>query len=184
MATPQEKAQCVTWLIETRSDKQVQRNFRPIYGRNLPLWTHIREWYKKFKENGSCQKQKSTGRPSTSEADVERVRESFRQSVRKSIWHAPRELGLPTTTVHRILQKRLKLYAYKVQIPQELKQNDGPKRKVFTLEILSHRGWRRLPEIGHVHIESLLSCIGEGQSAQCEDLGLWKPPLGHWTRTR
>ena len=27
MVTPQEKAQCVEWFIETRSDTQVQRNF-------------------------------------------------------------------------------------------------------------------------------------------------------------
>ena len=47
-------------------------------------------------------------------------------------------MGLPTTTVHRILHKRLKLYAYKVQILQELKPNDGPKRKTFALEMLSH----------------------------------------------
>ena len=133
MATPQEKAQCVEWFIETRSDTQVQRNFRTRYGRNPPLRTSIREWYKRFMETGSWQKQKSTGRASTSAADVERVRESFQQSPRKSIRHASRELGLPTTTVHRILYKRLKLYANKLQVLQELKPNDGPKHKTFAL---------------------------------------------------
>ena len=38
---------------------------------------------------------------------------------------------------HRILPKRLKLYAYKVQILQELKPNDGPKCKAFAMEMLS-----------------------------------------------
>uniref|UniRef100_UPI0035901D9E thioredoxin domain-containing protein 17 isoform X4 n=1 Tax=Myxine glutinosa TaxID=7769 RepID=UPI0035901D9E len=113
MATPQEKFQCVEWFIETRSDTQVQRNFRTRYGRKPPSRTSIREWHKKFKETGSCQKQKSTGRPRTSAADVERVRESFQQNPGKSIRRTSRELGLPTTTVHRILHKRLKLYAYK-----------------------------------------------------------------------
>ena len=120
---PQEKAQCVEWFIETRFELQVQRNFRTRYGRNPPSRTSIREWYKRFKETGSCQKQKSTGRPSTSAADVERVRESFQQNPRKSIRHASRELGLPTTTVHRILHKRLKFYANKVQ---ELKPTERP----------------------------------------------------------
>ena len=46
-------------------------------------------------------------------------------------------MGIPNTTVHRIFHKRLKFYADKVQILQELKPNDGPKRKAFALEMLS-----------------------------------------------
>ena len=84
MATPEEKAQCVELFIEMRSNTQVQRNFCTRYGRNLPSRASIREWYKGFQETGSCQKQKSTGRPSTSAADVERVCESFQQNPRKS----------------------------------------------------------------------------------------------------
>ena len=38
---------------------------------------------------------------------------------------------------HSILHKRLKLYFYEALILQELKLNDGPKRKVFALEMLS-----------------------------------------------
>ena len=37
MATPQEKTQCVSWLIETKSDKQTQRNYRTKYGRDPPV---------------------------------------------------------------------------------------------------------------------------------------------------
>ena len=33
MTTPQEKAQCVFWFIETKSDVQTQRNYRSKYGR-------------------------------------------------------------------------------------------------------------------------------------------------------
>ena len=36
-----------------------------------------------------------------------------------------------------MFHKRLKLYANKVQILEELKPNDGPKRKTFALEMLS-----------------------------------------------
>ena len=31
MTTPQEKAQCVSWFIETKSDVQTQRNYRSKY---------------------------------------------------------------------------------------------------------------------------------------------------------
>ena len=56
---------------------------------------------------------------------------------RNSIRRTSTELGLPTTTAHRTLHKRLKLYAYKVQILQDLKPTDGPKCKAFALEMLS-----------------------------------------------
>ena len=36
ITTPQEKAQCVSWFIETKSDVQTQRNYRSKYGRDPP----------------------------------------------------------------------------------------------------------------------------------------------------
>ena len=36
MATLQEKAQCVSWFIETKSDVQTQRKYRTNYGRDPP----------------------------------------------------------------------------------------------------------------------------------------------------
>ena len=35
MTTLQEKAQCVSWFIKTKSDVQTQRNYRSKYGRDL-----------------------------------------------------------------------------------------------------------------------------------------------------
>ena len=34
MTTPQEKAQCVSWFIGTKSDVQTQRKYRTKYGRD------------------------------------------------------------------------------------------------------------------------------------------------------
>ena len=48
MTTPQEKAQCVSWFIETKSDVQTQRNYRSKYGRDPPLRPSIRLWHKKL----------------------------------------------------------------------------------------------------------------------------------------
>ena len=50
MSTPQEKAQCVSWFIETKSDIQAQRNCRRKYGRKPPARRTIRAWHKKFME--------------------------------------------------------------------------------------------------------------------------------------
>ena len=48
MTTAQEKAQCVSWFIETKSDVQTQRNYRSKYGRDPPSRPSIRLWHKKF----------------------------------------------------------------------------------------------------------------------------------------
>jgi hypothetical protein len=40
--------------------------------------------------------------------------------------------------MHRVLHKRLHLFAYKVQITQELKPNDKPKRLDFAIDVM-HR---------------------------------------------
>ena len=36
MAIPQEKAQCVSWFIETKIDVQSQKKYRTKYGRDPP----------------------------------------------------------------------------------------------------------------------------------------------------
>ena len=54
----------------------------------------------------------------------------------KSIRTAARELKLPPTTVHKVLHKRLRLYAYKVKMLQRLQPNDKPKRKQFADNML------------------------------------------------
>ena len=63
MVTPQEKAQCVSWFIETKSDVQTQRRYRTKYGKNPPSRSPIRRWHKKFMETGSVLDAVKTGRP-------------------------------------------------------------------------------------------------------------------------
>ena len=53
MVIPQEKAQCVSWFIETKSDLQTQRRYRTKYGKDPPSRSSIHRWYKKFMKTGS-----------------------------------------------------------------------------------------------------------------------------------
>ena len=53
MFTPQEKAQCVSWFIETKLDVQTQRRYRTKYGKPPPSRSSIRRWHKKVMETGS-----------------------------------------------------------------------------------------------------------------------------------
>ena len=61
-----------------------------------------------------------SGQPRTSEENIERVRQAFQRSLMKSIRTAFRQLELPRSTVHKVLHKNLRLYAYKVQMLQAL----------------------------------------------------------------
>ena len=77
-----------------------------------------------------------SGRPRTSAENIERVRQAFSRSPIKSIGTVAKELELPPTTVHMVLHKRLRLYAYKVRMLQRLQPNDKPKRKQFADNML------------------------------------------------
>lgn len=76
------------------------------------------------------------GRQRVSDEKVENVRKAFIRSPRKSIRRASRELQMPRATVHKVLRKRLRLCAYKVQILQELKPEDKPRRHSFACDML------------------------------------------------
>ena len=67
--------------------------------------------------------QNGAGRPSVSEADVSAIQETFTRSPSKSVCRASLQLGIPKSTVHKVLHKRLKLTAYILQIVQEQPQN-------------------------------------------------------------
>ena len=101
MTTPQEKAQCVSWFIETKSDVQIQRNYRSKYGRDPLSRPSIRLWHKKFMETGRVFDTRRSGRPRTSEENIKHVRQAFQCSM-KSIRTAARQLELPCSTVHRV----------------------------------------------------------------------------------
>jgi hypothetical protein len=77
MAAPGEKSFCVLQYHRSKSVVTAQRAFRAKYAKDPPTDKTNRVWYKQFTETGCLCKQKSIGRPLTTENDVERVRASF-----------------------------------------------------------------------------------------------------------
>ena len=62
--------------------------------------------------------------------NIESVRRAFSHSPMKSIHTAAGKLELRSATVHKVLRrKRLRLYAYKVQMLEKLQPNDKPEEK-------------------------------------------------------
>ena len=75
-----------------------------------------------------------TGGPRTSEEDVERIRQSYIRSPKKSTARRSITLGIPKTTIQNVLHKRLRLHAYKVQLKQEIKPDDRQEAE-FRLDV-------------------------------------------------
>ena len=90
MVTPQEKAQCVSWFIETKSNVQTQQRYRTKNEKDPPSRSSIRRWHKKFMETGSVLDAVRSGRPRTSAENIKHVRQAFSHSPIKSIRTAAR----------------------------------------------------------------------------------------------
>jgi hypothetical protein len=99
MASQREKGFCVLRFEVSKSVITVQREFRAQFSKNPPHKNNINRWYRQFVGTGCLCKGKSPGRPRVSAENVERVREAFQRSPRKSVAKASRELGMPKTTV-------------------------------------------------------------------------------------
>jgi len=133
MLTGQHKAFCVLRFSKCESMITVKRDFRRRYGIDAPTTQSIRQWYKQFEETGCLCKGKSTGWPRVSDDNVERIRESFVGSPRKSTNRASRELQIPQTTVWLVLRRHLTMKPYKLQLLQALKPTDKFKRLEFSI---------------------------------------------------
>src|SRR5215469_8710531 len=107
MWTPRRKVQCVLWLAELKSVTCVQRRARKEWSVDPPTRKSIYEWDKTLRETGSLVSHAGKHhKHHVPEVNVDRVRVSFSRSPRKSIGRASRELGVPRSTLHKILHKR------------------------------------------------------------------------------
>jgi hypothetical protein len=96
----------------------VQHAFRAKYTKDPPTDKTNCAWYKQFIETGCLCKQKSSGRPLTTEDNIERVWASFLHSPKKSTGTAAKELLMSKTTVWRVLHKFLVFKPYRIQMVQ------------------------------------------------------------------
>ena len=94
---------------KTNSVVTVQRAFKLKFNVDPQTNKSILKWRRNFIERGCIfyQRKGHSGRSSVSEQVVERVRESFLHSPRKSTRRASRELKVPQNTVSKILTQTL-----------------------------------------------------------------------------
>jgi hypothetical protein len=113
-------------------------SYRRVFEKDPPDKKTIKAWYDKFLATGSVLRQSGSGKKRTSDETVEHVMEAFRRSPTKSIRRASLELNILRPTVHKVLHKQRRLFAYKVQIVQAVESNDRPQRQQFAIEMLDH----------------------------------------------
>lgn len=131
MASMQQKSFCVLEYAKCLSVVTVQRLFRRQFETEPPGHQSILRWYRQFRDTGCLCKGKSTGRPSVSDETVDRVRECYVRSPKKSTTRASRELDIPQQTIWKILRKRLRMKPYRIKLLQKLLPNDFAKRMEF-----------------------------------------------------
>ena len=85
MTTPQEKTQCVSWFIKTKSDIQAQRNFIAKYVKRAQARQSIRNWHKQFVGTGTLLLKPRDRWSKTSEKGIERICQSFSRIPTKPI---------------------------------------------------------------------------------------------------
>lgn len=120
-----------------KSDAQVQRNFRTHYGKEPPSRPTIWALHTPLMETGNVRHKQGASCPSVSDANVGKVQQVFARSPTTSVRTAARELGMPQSTVHKVWHKRLRHYAYKVQLLQALKPTDKPQHKQLAVDMLA-----------------------------------------------
>jgi len=86
-----------------------------------PNANNIRRWHNQLSTTECLCKGKSLGRPRVSEENVQRVRDAFVRSPKKSVRKASCELAMPVMTVWKVLRKILHMHPYRLQLLQALK---------------------------------------------------------------
>lgn len=91
---------------------------------NIALHHHIRLVVEKFRARGSVLKGKSSGRPRTQQNIVENVENLVEENPQTSVRRLSAQTNVSSSTVHRILKRRLHMHAYKVSVVQQILPRD------------------------------------------------------------
>lgn len=140
--SPQQRSFIVKTFHETKSCTATQRAFRRQYNihRNnaVPSIPTIKLWVHNFQETASALKRKPPGRERTvrTPTNVAAVREAMERNPRRSALHLSLELNVSDRSIRRILHD-CKFHPYKIQVVQQLQENDLAARMQFCQEMLN-----------------------------------------------
>ncbi len=145
---------------------------QPIY------FAAVRKLVTKFKETGSVLDKPRSGRPKTSDKTKEVVVAKIAASPRKSLRRTSMELGVPRSTIHKILVEQ-KFHPYKLQILHHLNEDD-PDRRMQMCEWFSDKLDENINFTKDLLLfsdEALFYVNGE---VNRQNLRYWSPDNPHW----
>lgn len=111
------------------------------------LKAHIRDVMNRFMQTGNVSKGKSPGRPQVSQEVVEDLRTRVEQNPQMSLSKLSLQSGVPFSTCHKVLKKKLNLYPYKIKIVQQLLPIDIPRRLEYCYWFLNNLNVDRLLDL-------------------------------------
>lgn len=99
----------------------------------VPAESTIRRLIKKFKDTGSVADRPAPGpaRSVRTDATVAVVQSSVNENPNTSVRRRAQEVAISSASLWRILTEDLRMFPYKVQLVQELKEIDHPSRREF-----------------------------------------------------
>ena len=126
--SPQDKAQFVRIFIQEGDDyAKFQRRIRKERGRHAQIPPHntLKRWMEKFEE-GDGQKRVKSPRTKTvrTPENIQAVKDLYTNDEHMSTRRAINALGISLGSVHTILKKDIKFHPYKMQLTQELTEDD------------------------------------------------------------
>ena len=130
-----EQSFCVLEYARTSFVVTLQRRFQAEFQKAAPVFNSSKKWYAKFLNEGCLCTAPQPGRPGPNEETVNRIREASLRSPCKSTTRASLQLGVARLTAWRILRKRLKCKSYRLQLHQDLSENDKDVRLNFCIEM-------------------------------------------------
>ncbi|KAJ3659556.1 hypothetical protein Zmor_011240 [Zophobas morio] len=117
------------WLYSVAACKQEYlANYPDLEIQETSLEAHIRDVINRFVRTGNVNKGKSSGRPAVSEEVVDDLRERLEQNPQTSLTRLSQQSGVPVTTCHKVVKKRLHMHPYKITTVQQLLPIDPPRR--------------------------------------------------------
>lgn len=133
--TPIQRAQIVELYIKNNhSIVKTQREYCRVTGiRKKPDKNTIKHLYENFRGSGTLRNLPKSGRPRSARntRNIDRVSASVERDPETSQNRRAQQLNLSQSSLQRILRKDLHLFPYKIQITQQLKPADKPRRLAY-----------------------------------------------------
>ena len=133
--TDAQKAQCVIWQAEGNGPTAIQRLFRTKYQTHAPSRKIIKKWVEDYHKRGSHAHRGGNGRPQISDEKKAEIKQLFSDNPRRSLREVGRTVSLPHTTIWYFLRKELGMFPYRLQMAQQLSDDDKTNRLTFVQRI-------------------------------------------------